>query len=337
MDGYQTVRLDCAGQADPHAHVGAVSKAIVPVLRATAPDLVVVQGDTSSALGGALAANMAGAALAHVEAGLRSHDRRRPWPEEEFRIAIDRDSDLLFAPTELSVANLRRERVSGAIHVTGNSGIDAALAVRRGLDARARQAGPTLLVTCHRRENWGRGIGGIASALRAIAAEGLARVAVILHPNPDLSRHIRNLLSDEAHIALREPCPHSAMIEAMVACDLVLSDSGGIQEEAAAFGVPLLVLREKTERPEGIACGTLELVGTDPDCIIRAVRRRLCTNSRTIEALPFGDGRAGERIARIIDEWLSAKRELSPGCSDAPRTAALSPKRSTCPRHVEFW
>ena len=315
------MRLDCAGQADPHAHVGAVSKAIVPALCAAAPDLVVVQGDTSSALGGALAAKMAGTPLAHVEAGLRSHDRRRPWPEEEFRIAIDRDSDLLFAPTELSVANLRRERVRGEIHVTGNSGIDAALAVRRGLDARAGQAGPTLLVTCHRRENWGRGIGGIAAALRTISASGSVQVEVVLHPNPDLSRHIRNLLAGEAHITLRTPCRHSEMIEAMVASDLVLSDSGGIQEEAAAFGVPLLVLREKTERPEGIACGTLELVGTDPDCIVRAVRRRLSANARTIEALPFGDGRASERIADIIDEWLCEKGKLSPRWAAVSRTA----------------
>ena len=242
LDRYDSVRLDCPGQADPHAHVGAVSKAVAPLVCRTAPDLVVVQGDTSSALGGALAAKIAGTAIAHVEAGLRSHDRRRPWPEEEFRVAIDRDSDLLFAPTELSAANLRRERVRGAIHITGNSGIDAALTVRERIGLCDRDPGATLLVTCHRRENWGRGICAIAAALRTIAATTIVRVEVILHPNPELSRHIRNLLSGEPRIQLRRPCSHSELIEAMLASDLVLSDSGGIQEEAAALGVPLDLL-----------------------------------------------------------------------------------------------
>ena len=301
------MRLDCPGQSDPHAHAGAISKALLPVLISASPDLVVVQGDTSSALGGALAAKMAGFPIAHVEAGLRSHDRRRPWPEEEFRIAIDRDSDLLFAPTELSVANLRRERVGGVVHLTGNSGIDAALSIRRRLDSPCPKPGASLLVTCHRRENWGAGISGIAAALRTIAREKFPRVEVVLHPNPELSRHIINLLSGETGIVLRQPCSHSEMVEAMVASDLVLSDSGGIQEEAAALGVPLLVLRERTERPEAIACGTMELVGTDPNCIVSAVRRRLGSNSPPVEALPFGDGRAGERIAAIVSEWLAAK------------------------------
>lgn len=307
LEHYRTVRLDCTGQNDPHAHVGAVSKAVLSVLLGASPDLVVVQGDTSSALGGALAAKMAGVAIAHVEAGLRSHDRRRPWPEEEFRVAIDRDSDLLFAPTELSEANLRRERVRGEVHVTGNSGIDAALAVRRKIERRSTKQGPSLLVTCHRRENWGAGISGIAEALKAIAAEKLARVEVVLHPNPELSGYIRSLLAGEAGITMKQPFSHSQMVEAMVAADLLLSDSGGIQEEAAAIGVPLLVLRERTERPEAIACGTLELVGTDPDGIVNAVRRRLGSKPNHVEALPFGDGRAGERIAAIVTEWLAAK------------------------------
>jgi UDP-N-acetylglucosamine 2-epimerase (non-hydrolysing) len=129
LDGYRAVHLSCPGQIDPHAHVGMVSEAVLQTLMEVCPDLVVVQGDTSTALGAALASKMATIPLAHVEAGLRSHDLSRPWPEEEFRLAIDRDADLLFAPTELSAVNLRRERVRGQVHVTGNSGIDAVLAV----------------------------------------------------------------------------------------------------------------------------------------------------------------------------------------------------------------
>lgn len=290
-------------------------------------DLLVVQGDTSTALGGALASKIAGVPLAHVEAGLRSHDRRRPWPEEEFRVAIDSHCELLFAPTDLNAANLRRERVRGRIHVTGNSGIDAVLAVQHGLQVAAhRRRSPRLLVTCHRRENWGEGVSGVAAALRAIASRGVARVDVILHPNPALAARVGELLHKEREIALLRPTGHSATVAAMLRSDLVLSDSGGMQEEAAALGVPLLVLREKTERPEAIACGNVELVGTEPERIVSAVRRRLNGAPATAPALPFGDGRAGERIAAIIQEWLEERgaAALSPKSAAAPRTAETS-------------
>jgi UDP-N-acetylglucosamine 2-epimerase (non-hydrolysing) len=266
------------------------------------PQIVVVQGDTSSALGGALAAEIAGISVAHVEAGLRTHDRRRPWPEEEFRVAIDRQAQLLFAPTELSAANLRRERVRGHIHVTGNTGIDAALSARARIDPSSKTA--RLLVTCHRRENWGEGVNNLASALAQIACDGAVRVEVILHPNPELARRMRELLGGRSGIALRPACEHQTTLAAMLESALVLSDSGGMQEEAAALGVPLLVLRDRTERPEAIACGNVELVGTDPHRIIAAVRRRLDGASAAEPSLPFGDGSASERIARIVDEWL---------------------------------
>jgi UDP-N-acetylglucosamine 2-epimerase (non-hydrolysing) len=306
LDSFPAVRLDCPGELDPNAHVGTVSKAVVPALRALSPALAVVQGDTSSALGGALAARLAGVELAHVEAGLRSHDRRQPWPEEDFRVAIDSEADLLFAPTELSAANLRREHVCGEIHVTGNSGIDAVLAMRPAA-SRAKGALPRLLVTCHRRENWDGGMDRIAAAVTAIAAGGIAIVEVLLHPNAPLATRLREKLVDEPGVTFRPACSHSAAIEAMMACDLVLSDSGGMQEEAAALGVPLLVLRDRTERPEGIASGSLELVGTDPARIVAAVRRRLAVPSTAPGEAPFGDGHAGERIAAIIDEWLKIR------------------------------
>lgn len=316
------MRLSCPGQDDPHVHVGLVSAAVQASLAAEPAELVVVQGDTSSALGGALAARLAGISVAHVEAGLRSHDRRRPWPEEEFRIAIDGHCELLFAPTPLSAANLRRERVQGRVHVTGNSGIDAVLGVRQEMAAPVCDgAMPRLLVTCHRRENWGDGIGGVAAALKQIAAAAVARAEIILHPNPAVCRQIRAQLAGQHGIAFREPCGHSETVAAMLRADLVLSDSGGIQEEAAALGVPLLVLRDRTERPEAIACGNIELVGTDCDRIVAAVRRRLNGHRRASAALPFGDGRASQRIAAVIDEWLEERQQLSPRMTAVPRTA----------------
>jgi UDP-N-acetylglucosamine 2-epimerase (non-hydrolysing) len=320
---YEKVRLACPGQRRPHAHVQLVSRALAALLECRPAELVVVQGDTSTALGGALAARLAGVPVAHVEAGLRSHDRRRPWPEEEFRIAIDAQAELLFAPTDLSAANLRREGARGQIHVTGNSGIDAVLAVRAELDLRPRKRGlPTLLVTCHRRENWGFGISGVASAIRTLAAAGIAKVEVVLHPNPAVANQVRGLLADCPEIGFRPPAGHREMIAAMVGADLLLSDSGGIQEEAAALGIPLLVLRDRTERPEAIACGSFELVGTDPERILAAVKRRLRA-AVAPAALPFGDGRAGERIAAIIAEWLEERAEAA--SSPAVTNARMSP------------
>ncbi|MEJ7777779.1 MAG: UDP-N-acetylglucosamine 2-epimerase [Sphingomicrobium sp.] len=139
LDRYPAIRLDCAGGGDPHVHAGAVAKTILSLLAEV--ELLIVQGDTSSALGAALAASAGQVPLVHVEAGLRSHDRRRPWPEEEFRVAIDAQAQLLFAPTELSAANLRRERTRGGIHVTGNTAIDAVLRARRKLEEVPRTRG----------------------------------------------------------------------------------------------------------------------------------------------------------------------------------------------------
>jgi UDP-N-acetylglucosamine 2-epimerase (non-hydrolysing) len=320
LASYQAVRLDCPGQPDAHAHVRAVTRAAAPVLRQMRPALALVHGDTSSALGGSLASRLAGYPLGHVEAGLRSHDRRRPWPEEEFRLAIDAEAELLFAPTELSAANLRRERVRGQVHVTGNTGIDAVLS-KRAAAARTPRGLPRLLVTCHRRENWADGLDRIADAVKAIAGEGIATVEVLLHTNGSLAGRVRAKLGAVAGVRLRPACSHAETLDAMVSCDLVLSDSGGMQEEAAALGVPLLVLRDRTERPEAVATGSAELVGTDPARIVAAARRRLRAPA-TAAALPFGDGHAGERIAAIIEEWLQGRVRLLPNSAPARQTAA---------------
>lgn len=295
------------------------------------PDLLVVQGDTSSALGAALAGFAAGVPVAHVEAGLRSFDSAMPWPEEDNRIAIDRSAALLFAPTELSAANLRRERVEGAIYITGNSGIDALFVTLDSLAPRPPRdplALPLLLVTCHRRENWATGLASVAAALITLAQTGAVRIDCMLHPNARVTEAMRVLLGGERAIRLVDPMSHRAMIDAMRAADLILSDSGGVQEEAPALGVPLLVLRDKTERPEAIASGHMALVGTDTARIITAVTRLLgdpaARAAMARPALPFGDGRAGPRIAAHIDHWL-AERAGTKAAAVAPDLTSPPP------------
>ena len=310
LDGFPAVRLDCPGREDPHDHVRAITLAMLPQL-GNAPDLVLVQGDTSSALGAALASFTAGVPVAHVEAGLRTHDPMLPWPEEEYRTAIDADADLLFAPTELAAANLRGEQVPGEIHVTGNTGIDAVLdAMSRQPPTRRTGTGPRILVTCHRRESWGEGLSSIAAAVKELAASGVA-ADVVLHPNAFVAANMRRLLEGASKVTLVAPCSHDQLLLRMRDCDLILSDSGGIQEEAPALGIPLLVLRDKTERPEGIAAGTAILVGTDRARIV-AEARRILDDAKTRAAMarqvfPFGDGKAGERIAAIVERWLEQR------------------------------
>lgn len=312
LGGYVSASLGCAGGGDPHAHAYSVAAAATPFLAGTR--LLIVQGDTSSALGAALAARSAQVPVAHVEAGLRSHDRKRPCPEEDFRVEIDRMAQLLFAPTELSAANLRRDRVRGSIHVTGNSGIDAVLRLKplcRGTTNRP-PGQRRLLVTCHRRESWAVGLAGIAGALRAIATQQIASVDLLLHPNPTTASYVRTLLLGCDGVALHPPLAHPAAVAAMLAADCVLSDSGGIQEECAALGIPLLVLRDRTERPEAIACGTMALVGTEPGPIVEAVQRA-CQGSPSdsyfADGAAYGDGRAGERIAAVVADWLQIAQE----------------------------
>lgn len=304
---FECVPLGCTGEMNPYNHARRVEERMRAALRAP-PELLIVQGDTSSAFGAAQAAFTLGIPVAHVEAGLRTHDPRLPWPEEEFRTAIDARAALLFAPTEVSATNLARERIIGAVHVTGNSGIDALLEVLAELPPKAARAGstPRLLVTCHRRESWGAGLAEIAGALESLA--GAVEIDIVLHSNPVVAEPLRQRLGAVAGIRLLEPLPHAALVERMRDSDLILSDSGGIQEEAPALGVPLLVLREKTERPEAIASGNALLLGTRANAITNAVRRltkdpaALARMSR--RAYPFGDGRASGRIASIIEDWL---------------------------------
>jgi len=311
MEAYPTVHLGCPGEVDPHRHVQVVTDALLPLLR-PAPDLLIVQGDTSSALGAALAAFIAGVPVAHVEAGLRTHDPLMPWPEEEYRTAIDARSNLLFAPTETAAANLRVEAVQGEIHMTGNTGIDALLGVIPSpAPSLLLESLPRVLVTCHRRESWSEGLRSISAALTTIARDGNALIDVVLHPNAHVAATIRQSLDSTRAISLIAPCSHSELVRRMCDAELVLSDSGGIQEEAPALGAPLLILREKTERPECVASGNARLVGTSTERIVAEVRQLLENPFERLAmarpAFPFGDGHAASRIAGIIISWLQQR------------------------------
>ena len=281
------------------------------------PDRVIVQGDTATAMVGALAAYYRKVPVAHVEAGLRSGNIHQPWPEEVNRRIIARIADLHFAPTETAAEALRCEAIDPAtIHVTGNTGIDALHAVRArivvepslasGLDSfAARHAGRRiLLVTTHRRENFGEGMASIARALARLAERPDVAILFPIHPNPHVAAAMRESLEGYDAISIVEPLDYPHFTRALDLAHCVLTDSGGVQEEAPALGKPVLVLRETTERPEGLAAGTARLVGTDADRILNEAAR-LLDDARAYAAMarahnPFGDGRAAERIARIL-------------------------------------
>lgn len=321
------VRLGIEHDPDPPRYAARLARALVPIFAARTA-AVLVQGDTASSLAGARAAVTAGAWLGHVEAGLRSHDRANPWPEEDFRIEIDALADHGWAATPGNAAHLAAEAVRGSVSVVGNSGIDALLArlARLRLAPAVHTPGDPfrILVTCHRRENW-PALDAIATALAAIVAEGLGTVRLVLHPNPALATRWRTALADVVGIELLPPLGPDALLRELAAATLVLSDSGGIQEEAPALGRPLLVLREATERAEAIAAGHARLVGSDPDRILAAVRA-LHADPAAYAAmarpgLPFGDGRTGPRIAAELRTMLAARARLTP--APAPAIARL--------------
>ena len=277
------------------------------------PDLVLVQGDTTSALAAAFAAKDIGVPLGHVEAGLRSGDLQQPWPEEGNRIAIDQLADILFAPSSDAAANLADDaQVGGNVLVTGNSGIDALLEIRGDLPAVPPGEGGRrkILVTCHRRENRGDVLRGIATALRRLVDTLPVAIVFPLHPNRHIRRLVVRLLTGAEHVTLLEPLDYPEMVAQLSDCWLVLTDSGGLQEEAPALGKPVLVLRETTERGEAVASENIALVGTDPDRIVEAVTALHDDPDRyarmATPAFPFGDGHAAPRIADAIEAFLGA-------------------------------
>ncbi len=281
------------------------------------PDRVVVHGDTLTTMVASLAAYYRKIPVAHVEAGLRSGDIHHPWPEEVNRRVVACIADLNFAPTEQAAAALRAEnRDPAGIHVTGNTVIDALLATRRRIaDDPALAAGfapiaarfegrRIIAVTSHRRENFGGGMEAIAGAIRAIAARPDVAVIFPVHPNPNVRRVMDAQLAGLGNVALIDPLDYPNFVALLDRCEIVLTDSGGVQEEAPSLGKPVLVMRETTERPEGVAAGTARLVGTDRERIISEIFT-LLDDKHAYSAMarahnPFGDGKAAERIAGII-------------------------------------
>ena len=306
-------------------------RGVARVLGEWDPDLVLVQGDTATVFFSALASFFENAAVGHVEAGLRSGERRSPFPEELFRRLTAQTADLHFAPTDGARTNLLAEGVpSHRIWVTGNTVVDALLKISRSTgrarDPRVRSLlespDPFVLVTAHRRESFGPPLEAVFRSLAELADTEGIRILFPVHPNPRVRDTAYGILEQCPGVTLTEPLSYHDLIRAMEGAAVILTDSGGIQEEAPTFGVPVLVLREVTERPEGIRAGVAELVGTDPDRILEACRRTL-SRRQSAEAgaeertNPYGDGRAGERIAAIVRDWL--------------RTPAGTPEESNAP------
>lgn len=291
-----------------------VLKRMEALIAERGPSLVLVHGDTTTAMAAALAAFYARVPVGHIEAGLRSHDMARPWPEEYNRIAIDAVAELLFAPTEGAAANLRRESPrERAISVTGNTGIDALLfmAERTGDDIPSVSLDPSrrlILVTGHRRESFGDGFARICAALARIAERDDVEIVYPVHLNPHVQDAVNTRLSGLGNVRLIPPVGYVEMVALMKRASVVLTDSGGIQEEAPALGKPVLVMREVTERPEAVATGVASLVGTDPDLIVAEVSRLLDDRDhyagRARPVFPYGDGKAAGRIAATVASFV---------------------------------
>jgi len=283
------------------------------------PDRILVHGDTTTTFAASLAAFYRKIPVGHVEAGLRTGDMFAPWPEEMNRCLCDTIADIYFAPTESAAANLKREgHAQDNIIITGNTVIDALLDVRQRLheDATLQSrfaeqfpfmdpARRMILVTGHRRENFGQGFEDICHALAALSNREDIQIVYPVHLNPNVREPVNRILKDKANIHLIEPLEYLPFVYMMDRSFLVITDSGGIQEEAPSLGKPVLVMRAVTERPEAVAAGTVKLVGTDRELIVRECTRLLedaddyAIMSRAHN--PYGDGKASRRI---VDEIL---------------------------------
>jgi len=302
--------------------------ALREVLLAEQPDMVLVQGDTTTCFVASLAAFYLHIPVGHVEAGLRTGNLSAPFPEEANRAMTSRLAALHFAPTEQARRNLLAEGIApDTVHVTGNTVIDALLQVRERIAAKQHWPGifgsaesviqerrPYILITGHRRENFGSGFQRICEAI-ATLAEHRPHLHFIypVHLNPNVQGPVYSVLSNKANVHLIPPLDYAPFVHAMSCARLILTDSGGVQEEAPSLGKPVLVTRETTERPEAVAAGTVLLVGTDKERIIRETERLLDDEAsyRKMSGTsnPYGDGHAAERIADILQCWAVAKPE----------------------------
>ena len=293
--------------------------ALEPLLEAEHPDLVVVQGDTTTTLAAALAAFYREIPVAHVEAGLRTGDMTQPFPEEMNRVLTSRLAAWHFAPTARAAEALLREGTEPErVFVTGNTGIDAVLYVRDALDSGALPAPhwPWLepdkhlvLVTSHRRESFGPGFASAMRALARLASRGDLQVVYPVHRNPHVAGPAHALLAGLPHVTLLDPLPYVPFVDLMRRSKLIITDSGGIQEEAPSLGKPVLVLRAKTERPEAVEAGAVKLVGSGEDRIVAEAARLLDDPAEYARMTrihnPYGDGHACERIAQILAKQLA--------------------------------
>ncbi|MDR2015799.1 MAG: UDP-N-acetylglucosamine 2-epimerase (non-hydrolyzing) [Azoarcus sp.] len=288
------------------------------VYKAWLPEMVLVHGDTTTTLAASLSAYYARVKVGHVEAGLRTHNKWSPWPEEINRRCAGVMADIHFAPTQKALANLVREGKPGnSIHITGNTVVDALLdvvhrvrtdaALRTRLDTQFDFLNPgkrLVLVTGHRRENFGAGFENICLALRDLASRGDIEVVYPVHLNPNVQKPVRRILSNVSGVHLIEPLDYLPFVYLMDRSTLLITDSGGVQEEAPSLGKPVLVMRNTTERPEAVEAGTVKLVGTKTSVIIEEASR-LLDDPVAYEAMthahnPYGDGQAAARIRDIL-------------------------------------
>jgi UDP-N-acetylglucosamine 2-epimerase (non-hydrolysing) len=302
------------------------------VITSSSPDLVLVHGDTSTAFAAALSAYYLNIPIAHVEAGLRSGKKREPFPEEMNRVLVDQLADILFAPTAKNHADLLKEGIpADRIIITGNTVIDALLmALERvkqepvSLPLALSPERRLILITGHRRESFGVGLRSICHAVKRIALlHPDVDIVYPVHLNPRVREAVFEILSETANVYLIEPIDYLSFVALMDAAYLILTDSGGIQEEAPTLNTPLLVMRNTTERHEVLDCGAAKLVGTQTDAIVEetsALLQDTDAYQRMAEAAnPYGDGRAAERIVDAILKWrpedATAQRETTLGTS----------------------
>ena len=297
-----------------------------PVLEREKPDVVLVQGDTTTAFVAALASYYLRIKIAHVEAGLRTEDRYNPFPEEMNRRLADTIADFCFAPTDTAARNLRKEGISDSrIYVTGNTVIDALQTIQREQSSEATQQyyekvfserygivldRRTLLVTGHRRESFGAEFESICLGLRKLAEENEdIRVVYPVHLNPNVQEPVQRILGGVERVHLIEPLQYASFVWLMGRCHFVLTDSGGVQEEAPSLGKPVLVMRRRTERPEGVDAGVARLTGTDSESIYTEAQRLLDDPAAYAEMAhainPYGDGQASRRIVDILQGALA--------------------------------
>ena len=278
------------------------------------PNLVIVQGDTTTAFAAALAAFYQQIPIAHVEAGLRSYNLYNPYPEEANRRLIGQLAQLNFAPTAAAVKNLNNSGVIGEIHLTGNTVIDALLTMAQRhppCDITGLNWGDyrVLLATVHRRENWGEPLTDIIKGIQLILDQFPDTALLLpLHRNPTVRQPLQTAFANHSRVFLTEPLDYAELVGAMQRCYLLLTDSGGLQEEAPSLGKPVLVLRDNTERTEAVTAGTARLVGTNPQQILKIASELLEDHEvyqRMAMAInPFGDGTAAQRIVSIIERYL---------------------------------